>query len=71
MLIGFLHVIAKAPEYLAKHGVREYMKYAETKLQEEEERAKKYLEMGLGSDSVSKVTFTRCQQSKRKQWLTD
>ncbi|KAK7605381.1 hypothetical protein V9T40_007239 [Parthenolecanium corni] len=38
-----------APEYLRLHGVESYMKYAETKLKEEEMRAQKYLEAGGNS----------------------
>lgn len=36
----------KAPEQLETNGVLAYMKYADTKLQEEEARAQKYLEAG-------------------------
>lgn len=36
----------KAAEYLAENGVISYMKYADTKLREEEQRAQKYLEAG-------------------------
>ncbi|XP_017786089.1 PREDICTED: cullin-5 isoform X2 [Nicrophorus vespilloides] len=36
----------KAPDYLAKNGVQAYMKYADSKLREEEARAQKYLEAG-------------------------
>lgn len=35
---------SKAPEFLRLNGVENYMKYAETKLKEEELRALKYLE---------------------------
>ena len=34
----------KAPQYLESNGVQNYMRYAETKLREEEQRANKYLE---------------------------
>ena len=34
----------KAPQYLEINGVYNYMRYAESKLCEEEQRAKKYLE---------------------------
>ncbi len=43
----------KAPEYLRLNGVENYMKYAETKLKEEEIRAQKYLESC--SNSVQSV----------------
>ncbi|XP_022903800.2 cullin-5 [Onthophagus taurus] len=36
----------KAPEYLADNGVQAYMRYADSKLKEEEIRAQKYLEIG-------------------------
>lgn len=39
----------KAPEQLAINGVEKYMKYAETKLKEEEQRAQKYLEPNSAS----------------------
>jgi cullin-5 len=39
----------KAPEYLQTNGVRNYMKYADAKLTEEEQRAEKYLEPHSGS----------------------
>lgn len=44
-----------APEYLRLHGVESYMKYAETKLKEEEMRAQKYLE--AGGNSVQSVCY--------------
>ena len=34
----------KAPQYLEINGVQNYMRYAESKLREEEQRANKYLE---------------------------
>lgn len=34
----------KAPQYLEINGVQNYMRYAECKLREEEQRANKYLE---------------------------
>lgn len=40
---------AKAPEYLSKHGVENYMRYADAKLREEELRAQKYLEPNTAS----------------------
>ena len=39
----------KAPEYLKANGVQNYMRYAETKLREEETRGQKYLETSSGS----------------------
>ncbi|XP_063241270.1 cullin-5 isoform X2 [Bacillus rossius redtenbacheri] len=39
----------KAPQYLQMNGVHNFMKYAETKLREEEQRAQKYLEPCSGS----------------------
>ena len=49
--------MSKASEFLAQNGVREYMVYAQTKLTEEEDRAKRYLETSQGCDSVTKVGF--------------
>lgn len=37
----------KAPEQLSMYGVEKYMKYAQTKLKEEELRAQKYLEVSV------------------------
>ena len=42
----------KAPQYLEVNGVQNYMRYAESKLREEEQRANKYLE----SCSISNVS---------------
>lgn len=39
----------QANEYLQEHGVQSYMRYADTKLREEEQRAQRYLEPGSGS----------------------
>lgn len=47
----------KAPEYLEVNGVQNYMKYADAKLREEEQRAKKYLESSSSSRSVEVVSF--------------
>ncbi len=50
----------KAPEYLAANGVQNYMKYADGKLKEEEQRAMRYLETRKGCNSVAAVsTHTR------------
>lgn len=45
----------KAPEYLAANGVQEYMKYADSKLKEEEQRATRYLETRRDCKSVEVV----------------
>ena len=45
---------AKCQEYLAVNGIRNYMAWADAKLKEEEERAKKYLETASNSNSNSK-----------------
>ena len=45
----------KAPEYLVENGVQNYMKYADAKLKEEEERAKRYLETRKDCNSVGMV----------------
>ncbi|XP_021942735.1 cullin-5 isoform X2 [Zootermopsis nevadensis] len=42
----------KAPQYLQTNGVQNYMKYADAKLREEEQRAQKYLESCSGSVQV-------------------
>ncbi|GLG95736.1 Cullin homolog 1 [Gryllus bimaculatus] len=42
----------KAPQYLQANGVQNYMKYADSKLREEEQRAHKYLESCSGSVQV-------------------
>lgn len=44
----------KAPEYLSAHGVENYMRYADSKLREEELRAQKYLEPN--SASIQRLT---------------
>ncbi|XP_074660838.1 cullin-5-like isoform X2 [Tubulanus polymorphus] len=44
---------SKAPQYLAENGVQNYMKYADLKLKEEEQRAQRYLETRKGCSSVS------------------
>ncbi|XP_031567625.1 cullin-5-like isoform X2 [Actinia tenebrosa] len=46
----------QASAYLQENGVQNYMKYAETKLKEEEERANRYLETRKGCNSVSALT---------------
>lgn len=40
---------AQAPQYLEENGVQNYMRYADQKLKEEEQRAAKYLESYSGS----------------------
>ncbi|KAK6636642.1 Cullin-5 [Polyplax serrata] len=45
----------KAPQYLEANGVQNYMKYADAKLREEEQRAKKYLESSSSSSSVEVI----------------
>ncbi|XP_046398003.1 cullin-5 isoform X1 [Ischnura elegans] len=42
----------KAPQYLQANGVQNYMRYADAKLREEEQRAQKYLESCSGSVQV-------------------
>ncbi|XP_069695075.1 cullin-5 isoform X2 [Periplaneta americana] len=42
----------KAPQYLQTNGVQNYMRYADAKLREEEQRAQKYLESCSGSVQV-------------------
>nr|CAD7405299.1 unnamed protein product [Timema poppensis] len=42
----------KAPQYLQVNGVQSYMRYADSKLREEEQRAQKYLESCSGSVQV-------------------
>ncbi|CAH1799922.1 unnamed protein product, partial [Owenia fusiformis] len=49
---------AKAPQYLADNGVQNYMKYADQKLKEEEQRATRYLETRKGCNSV--IALTEC-----------
>lgn len=46
----------KAPQYLEINGVQNYMRYAESKLREEEQRANKYLE----SCSIATVSYLKC-----------
>lgn len=48
-----LFYITRAPEYLEVHGIHDYMKYADIKIQEEKVRAQKYLD--TNSCSVQKV----------------
>ncbi|CAG2254962.1 cullin-5-like [Mytilus edulis] len=48
----------KAPQYLEANGVQNYMRYADSKLKEEEARARRYLETGWGCNSVA--TLTEC-----------
>ena len=48
---------SKAPQYLAANGVQNYMKYADTKLKEEEQRAMRYLETRKGCNSVAAVSI--------------
>jgi cullin-5 len=48
---------AKAPEFLRLNGVEDYMKYAETKLKEEEMRARKYLESCGNSVQLVSICF--------------
>ncbi|XP_070567709.1 cullin-5-like [Ptychodera flava] len=47
---------ATAPSYLAENGVQNYMKYADAKLKEEEQRAMRYLETRKGCNSVQALT---------------
>ena len=47
----------RQPEYLAANGVQNYMKYADAKLKEEEQRAMRYLETRKGCNSVSAVSL--------------
>ncbi|KAJ8027304.1 Cullin-5 [Holothuria leucospilota] len=49
---------AQAPEYLEINGVQNYMKYADEKLKEEEERALRYLDTGKGSNSLQLLVQT-------------
>ena len=44
------------PTYLQQNGVQNYMHYADTKLKEEESRAKRYLETSYGCNSVNSVS---------------
>ncbi|ELT89017.1 hypothetical protein CAPTEDRAFT_219953 [Capitella teleta] len=46
----------KAPEYLRLNGVQNYMRYADAKLKEEEQRAMRYLETRKGCNSVAVLT---------------
>ncbi|XP_041463342.1 cullin-5-like isoform X2 [Lytechinus variegatus] len=47
---------AQAPNYLAENGVQNYMRYADSKLKEEESRAGRYLDTSKGSNSMSLLT---------------
>ncbi|XP_077539475.1 cullin 5 isoform X2 [Haemaphysalis longicornis] len=47
---------AQAPQFLEDNGVQNYMKYAEQKLKEEEQRAARYLESSPQSSSVPALT---------------
>ncbi|XP_041351590.1 cullin-5-like isoform X1 [Gigantopelta aegis] len=46
----------KAPRYLEDNGVQNYMRYADSKLKEEESRARRYLEIGYGCNSVAALS---------------
>lgn len=46
----------QAPSYLQQNGVQNYMKYADTKLREEEKRALRYLETRRECNSVQAVS---------------
>ncbi|KAK6185168.1 hypothetical protein SNE40_007460 [Patella caerulea] len=46
----------KAPRYLSENGVQNYMSFADSKLKEEELRARRYLETGYGCNSVAALT---------------
>lgn len=56
----------KAPQYLEVNGVQNYMRYAESKLREEEQRANKYLE----SCSIARVITIAVNQLNEKLTLT-
>ena len=47
----------KAPQYLESNGVQNYMRYADSKLKEEEQRASRYLETRKGCNSVAAVSI--------------
>jgi len=47
----------KAPQYLEANGVQNYMKYADAKLREEEQRATKYLESSITRPCVDVVCY--------------
>ncbi|XP_032235365.1 cullin-5 [Nematostella vectensis] len=47
---------AQASSYLQENGVQNYMRYAEMKLKEEEQRALRYLETRKGCNSVAVLT---------------
>ncbi|PSN34374.1 Cullin-5 [Blattella germanica] len=49
----------KAPLYLQANGVQNYMKYADAKLREEEQRAQKYLESCSGSVQVVSILILK------------
>ena len=51
---SFYHI--KAPQYLEENGVQNYMKFADQKLREEEQRGEKYLESFSGSLENVRIT---------------
>ncbi|XP_019639152.1 PREDICTED: cullin-5-like isoform X1 [Branchiostoma belcheri] len=62
---------AQAPQYLADNGVQNYMKYADMKLKEEEQRAMRYLETRKGCDSVQKKSLHIGQVASQQFQLTE
>ena len=48
----------QALDFLVANGVIEYLKYADTKLKEEEKRAQKYLETSKESSSIELVIYS-------------
>ncbi len=52
----------RAANVLEENGVQTYMEYADCKLREEEQRANRYLETTLGSNSVQTVSQWRSQK---------
>lgn len=58
----------KAPQYLEANGVQNYMKYAELKLREEEQRGEKYLESFSGS--LQNVSWWEWVSENRGNYLT-